>query len=151
MGGVTDPRPGWDQYFLGIAQAVSIRGDCTRRQVGCVLVLEHRIVSTGYNGPPAGRPGCLTAGACPRGAMPVEDVPAFSRYDVGPGRCIAVHAEANALLDAGRAARGATAYITCEPCPDCCKLLEGAGVIRAIYPEGSLEWRTFSDEELDRL
>lgn len=60
-------RPGWDEYFMGIAAAVAKRADCTRRQVGCVIVgPDHRIVSTGYNGGPAGGKSCLK-GECPRG------------------------------------------------------------------------------------
>lgn len=67
-------RPGWDQYFLGIAQAVSARADCTRRKVGAVIVKDRRIVSTGYNGAASGEGSCL-AGDCPRGRhYPVDAV-----------------------------------------------------------------------------
>lgn len=51
--------PDWDQYFLGIAEAVSARAKCTRRRVGALLVHEHRIIATGYNGAAPGRPDCL--------------------------------------------------------------------------------------------
>jgi dCMP deaminase len=113
-------RPGWDDYFLNIAQAVSARADCTRRQVGAVIVRERRIVSTGYNGAPSGHLGCLSDGACPRGQhfalgpfdnnfckcgnpwpCPEWAVPGSS-YDTGPGACVALHAEQNALLYASR-------------------------------------------------
>lgn len=60
-------RPDWDMYFLGIAEAVAARGDCTRRQVGAVIADQnHRVISTGYNGSYPGGPSCL-AGQCPRG------------------------------------------------------------------------------------
>ena len=166
---MTDPRPDWASYFLGIADAVSIRGDCTRRQVGAVLVdpETHDLVETGYNGPPAGMPGCLSAGACPRGRhfqAPVdlmtspsslrvfasdcncgkpwpcdEAVPPGSSYDTGPGACGAIHAEANALLRAGKRSRGCHLYLTCAPCDGCLKLIRGAGVCRVIWPEGNIE------------
>lgn len=129
-------RPGWDDYFLGIAAAVAARADCTRRQVACVIVDDrHRIVSTGYNGAPAGHPGCASAGACPRGRATAEEVPHGSSYDTGAGACIAVHAEANALIygDATRY-RGGTAYITHAPCDGCARLLAGAGLLWVIWP-----------------
>jgi dCMP deaminase len=130
-------RPGWDDYFAGIATAVAARADCRRRTVGCVLVKDHRIVSTGYNGGPSGGASCL-AGECPRGLLTYEQVAGLGDYDRpgSPGYCVAVHAEANALLYADRAdARGATAYITDPPCPGCQKLLTAAGIERVVYSD----------------
>ena len=51
--------PGWDDYFLGIAEAVSARAKCVRRRVGAVLVVDRRIIATGYNGAAPGLPDCL--------------------------------------------------------------------------------------------
>jgi len=129
-------RPDWDAYFLGIAEAVSRRGDCTRRQVGAVVVdRRHRIVSTGYNGAEPGGPSCLE-GACPRAH---SDVPPDSSYDSGPGACIAVHAEANALLYAGLdGTKGSSLYLTHRPCPGCMKLIRAAGIQTIIWPNGRL-------------
>lgn len=125
-------RPEWDTYFSAIALMVAMRADCRRRKVGCVIVdADHRIVSTGYNGAPAGRPGCLE-GACPRGLLSYEALKEFTDYDSGPGRCGSLHAEANALLYAFRSVRGATAYVTDKPCPTCAKLLAGAGIERIV-------------------
>lgn len=127
-----DPRPGWDEYFLDVADVISRRADCTRRSVGAVIVdRNRRIIATGYNGAPAGRPGCL-AGACPRGLLSYDEAAEFTNYDSGPGRCISIHAEANALLYAGREVRGCTVYITDPPCPTCSKLLAGAGIERVV-------------------
>lgn len=118
-------RPSWDDYFMGIARAVSLRGDCTRRQVGCVLVdYQHRVIGTGYNGAEPGGPSCL-AGECPRGR---SDAPRTEDYS----NCVAIHAEANALLFSRVSARGATAYVTSPVCDGCAKLLRGVGVIRVV-------------------
>lgn len=138
--------PGWDEYFLGIAAAVSARAKCTRRRVGAVLVHEHRIIATGYNGAAPGRPDCLE-GACPRGRLGYAEVPAFSDYDVpgAPGFCIAIHAEVNALLFATRDTAGCTAYVTDQPCPGCRKALAAAGVVRAVWPDGQFD----ADELVD--
>ena len=154
-------RPSWNDYFLEIAEAVSRRGDCTRRQVGAVIVTQdHRIVSTGYNGAPPGDRGCLSAGACPRGqhlkiysrttiqverngmfsctcgnAWPCEQyVEPGSSYDTGAGACIALHAEQNALLYAFRAVRGADMFITDKPCDGCLKLIRGAQIRFIVTP-----------------
>ena len=129
--------PGWDEYFLGIAKAVAARAKCTRRRVGAVLVLERRIISTGYNGAAPGLPDCLD-GACPRGQLGYDEVPALGDYDRPgtPGFCIAIHAEVNALLFSTRDTKGATIYITDPPCPGCRKALAAAGVVRAVWPDG---------------
>lgn len=130
--------PGWDEYFLGIAMAVSARGKCRRRQVGAVLVDEHRhVISLGYNGAPSGMADCID-GACPRGMLTYEQIGAGLPYDdpTSPGFCIALHAEANALASAGVRPRGATCYVTDAPCPGCTKALAGAGVTRVVWPNG---------------
>ncbi|WP_316668228.1 dCMP deaminase family protein [uncultured Propionibacterium sp.] len=135
------PVPGWDEYFLGIAQAVSARAKCTRRRVGAVLVgPDHRIIATGYNGAAPGRPDCLE-GACPRGRLGYDEVPGLGDYDRpgAPGFCIAIHAEVNALLFSTRDTKGSTIYVTDEPCPGCRKALAAAGIVRAVWPAGSLD------------
>lgn len=131
-------RPNWHQYFFAIAEVVATRADCSRAQVGAVIVKNNRIVSTGYNGAPAGRPGCLTEGACPRAH---STVPSLSNYDSGPGACIAIHAEANAVLYAGRNNTvDSTVYVTYEPCTGCHKLMMAAGVSAVHYPGGFLAY-----------
>jgi dCMP deaminase len=134
-----DPRPDWSDWALGLAVAAARRGDCTRRQVGAVILdAQHRVAGVGYNGAPSGQPGCLTAGACPRGRMSKTEVVPGSAYDTGAGACIAVHAEQNAILDAPPWRReGGTIYISCEPCDGCWRLIWGAGLARAVWPDGS--------------
>lgn len=130
-----ESRPSWDNYFLEIARAVALRADCSRRRIGALVVDQnHRIVSTGYNGPPAGDRGCLTANACPRGR---STVPAGSSYDTGEGACIAIHAEQNALLYAGqKGCKDNTLYITDRPCDGCWRFIRASGVSRTVWPGG---------------
>ena len=132
--------PTWDEYFLGIAQAVAARAKCRRRKVGAVLVLDRRIIATGYNGAASGEPDCLE-GACPRGLLTYDQIAGLGDYDRPgtPGFCIAIHAEVNALLFSTRDTKGATAYITDEPCPGCRKALAAAGIVRAVWPDGELD------------
>ncbi|GAA3136822.1 cytidine/deoxycytidylate deaminase family protein [Planomonospora alba] len=134
-------RPDWPAYFLGIAGAVSRRADCSRRQVGAVLVSpDQQIIGTGYNGTPVPKmPGCLD-GACPRAS---SDVPPGAPYDSGPGKCIAVHAEDNALRHnatryPGHSPAGAIMYVTSWPCDGCVTLMTAAGISRAVWPGGEI-------------
>jgi dCMP deaminase len=125
-------RPGWDEWALGIARAVAVRGDCVRRQVGAVILdVDHRLVVSGYNGAPPGAPGCLS-GACPRAQ---SDVAPGSDYEAGPGRCIAIHAEINALMNADPARLpGGVMYVTEKPCDWCAKVIGGSRLARAVWP-----------------
>ncbi|MCL6522806.1 MAG: dCMP deaminase family protein [Firmicutes bacterium] len=113
-------RPGWDEYFLRLAELVAERATCPRQHVGAVLVRERRILATGYNGAPRGLPHCTEVGC--------------SLY--GEHCTRAVHAELNALLQCARfgvAAEGATLYCTHTPCLECAKALVNAGVHEVVY------------------
>lgn len=124
-------RPDWGSYFMGIAQAVAERSDCERSKVGAVVVNQRRIRATGYNGSPSGLPGCED---CPRRVSTAE--PGVCSYDDGATKCLAVHAEANALLFCDRDDLiGATLYITRPPCYACEKLIAAVGVTSVVYPK----------------
>lgn len=129
-------RPGWDEYFLGIAQAVSKRATCSRASVGCVIVNhDRRILTTGYNGAPAGLRHCdhkvLTVEKI--GLEGVE----HKTLDTIDGHCSrAQHAERNAVAQAaksGIALNGATCYLTAAPCLECARLLVSAGIKHVIW------------------
>lgn len=124
-------RPGWDDYYLGIAKAVSARGDCARRQHGAVVVKNHKIVATGYNGTPAGdERSCGSTGLCPRNLDPTAEH-SKGDYDL----CWASHAEANALLRADwEELQGSTIYVTGPTCPGCTKLIQSSGVSKIVVP-----------------
>lgn len=132
-------RPTWHEWGIEIARAVSTRADCVRSKVGAVIITaDHRIVATGYNGAPAGDPGCLTAGACPRGRSGA--LPGVSSYEDGETRCIAPHAEKNAMLRASWAdMEGSTMYVTREPCYMCKIDIKGSPLVAVFWPGG--EWR----------
>lgn len=131
----TGTRQSWDDYFLGLASAAATRSNCTRRVVGAVLVQGRHVRSTGYNGPPSGYGHC-DEGACPRGAQPADPEPPDAEAD----RCVAVHAEANALLFAEpRDRAGATLYATGAPCFTCAKLIANSGVGEVVAGGGRYE------------
>lgn len=126
-------RPDWRTYFLALAGTVSIRSDCERSKVGAVVVIDNRVRGTGYNGAPPGKPGCHS---CPRR---LSSVLPGSDYRSGPGRCVAVHAEENAMdFTDDDDLVGATLYITREPCHDCLKLIKRKKVSFVVWPDGEL-------------
>jgi len=128
--------PDDDMYWLSVAQAIAIKADCKRRRVGAIVVdEEQRIMGHGYNHSVYPGKSC-TGDDCPRGFYTYNAIPAGSGYDEpGEGRCIAIHAEAQALLDAGLGnCRGSTLYCNNEPCDACYKLIRAAGITRVVSP-----------------
>jgi len=113
-------RPGWDEYFMEVARTVATRATCPRASVGAVLVRDHRILTTGYNGAPRHVAHCTETGC-----------------ELVNGHCLrSTHAEANAIVQGalhGVQLEGATAYCTHQPCVNCAKLLISAGVVKIVY------------------
>lgn len=107
-----DPRdrPDTPEYFMNVARTVATRATCLRRKHGAVLVDTHKcIVATGYNGAPSGEVDCLEIGSCWRQDNSIQS---GTRYD----KCYAVHAETNALLQAGAKAEGCMLYLYSWDC-----------------------------------
>jgi len=121
-------RPDWDHYFMEIAKVVAIRGNCSRRQVAAVIVKDHRIISTGYNGTPRGIQNCFDGG-CPRCN---SNTP--SGHDLA--NCVCCHAEENSIVQAayhGISVKDATLYTTFSPCLQCAKMIINAGIKEVVY------------------
>jgi dCMP deaminase len=123
-------RPSWDEYYMTIATDVARRSTCLRRQVGAVLVVDRRLLATGYNGAPAGVPHCEDSG-CLREQM---KVPSGQRHEL----CRGLHAEQNAIIQAakhGVRIDHATLYTTHHPCSMCAKMAINAGIGRIVCRE----------------
>lgn len=120
-------RPGWDAYFMSLAELASERTNCMKRRVGCVIVKDRRLVATGYNGTPARVRNCMEGG-CPR----CNGV--ASKQGVGLDLCLCLHAEENAIIEAGRErCEGGTLYTNLFPCILCAKKIVQAGIMRVVY------------------
>lgn len=127
-------RPNREDTLMGVAHMYSQRSTCDRNRVGAVISVEGRIITTGYNGAPAGMPHCghntgLTFDPPPSfGELPVRQV------EIG---CkAAVHAEANAIAFAakhGLAIKGATLHTTLSPCYACAQLIVNGGIVRVVF------------------
>ncbi|RJX19029.1 MAG: cytidine deaminase [Ammonifex sp.] len=121
-------RPDWDVYFMTVAMVVSTRSTCLRRKVGALIVKDHRILATGYNGVPSGLQHCLDIG-CLR---EIQGIKSGERHEL----CRGLHAEQNALLQAavyGVGIAGATLYATHQPCVLCAKMIVQAGITRVVF------------------
>ena len=131
MSTTPEKLPDSDTYYMGIAMAVREKANCTGNRVGAVVVLENRVISTGYNGVPEGMRNCLEGG-CLRCSNPNGQFVSGTGYDL----CICVHAEQNAILTAARfgiSVQDATIYTTMQPCFGCAKELLQAHVKRVVY------------------
>lgn len=113
-------RPDWHEYFINIAREVASRSTCPRASVGAVIVKDHRIITTGYNGAPSGEPHCIDDGCI-----------------VVDNHCQrAIHAEVNAVAEAakfGLSVNGAILYYwdsldRTESCHNCIQVMKAAGI-----------------------
>lgn len=102
-----------DQYYLQMLTLVAARSTCARRAVGAIITDDsHHILSTGYNGVPSGFTHCI-------------DEPCDGALDESGNntRCMAVHAEVNAILQCSRLDRACNLYVSCIPCFSCAKMI----------------------------
>lgn len=115
-----DNRIPWNQYFMAQALLLSLRGTCTRLEVGATIVKDKRIIAGGYNGSVSGDHHCIDAGC----------------YIVD-GHCVrTIHAEINALLQCARlgiSTDNAEIYVTHFPCLQCTKAILQAGIKKIHY------------------
>ena len=132
-------RPGFDKIFMELAINIARRSHCVKRHVGAVLTKDTRIISIGYNGPPAGTHNCDEE-------WPEEGCERDSR-----GSCsLALHAEQNALMYAVKNnanVDGSTLYLTLTPCLACARMVLSMGVKRVIYLYSYAEYKGLPKDE----
>lgn len=142
-----------ENYYLDIAQTVAERSTCLRKKYGAIIVRDDSIVSTGYNGAPRGRQNCSDLNFCMREKL---QIPRGERYEL----CRSIHAEANAIIAAGRDMMlGATLYQACvDPkdgslvgdicsCMMCKRMIINAGITRVVIRDTAEEYRTIDVQE----
>jgi dCMP deaminase len=134
----------FNHIFMNLATDLAKRSHCVKAQVGAVLAKDTRIISIGYNGPPAGTHNCdeeWPEAGCPRDAR---------------GSCsLALHAEENAILYAvknGANLEGSTLYTTLSPCLPCARLIFSAGIKHVYFMKSYAQYKGLpSDEGVDFL
>lgn len=135
-------RPSQVKYYLDIAAAVAARSTCIRRQYGAVIVKNDIIVSTGYNGTARGLINCCDLNECYREA---HNIPHGQQYE----KCKAVHAEANAIINASREEMcGAILFLAGfengermknpTPCEMCSRMITNSGIRKVISCEDDI-------------
>ena len=137
-------RPDFSDIFMELAVNLAKRSHCIKRHVGAVLTKDTRIISIGYNGPPAGTHNCdeeWPQTGCPR--------------DSKGGCSLAIHAEQNAILYAVKnktSVEGSTLYVTLAPCLACARVIYSAGIEKVIFLNSYAEYKQIkSDEGVDFL
>ncbi|ODV77861.1 deoxycytidylate deaminase, partial [Suhomyces tanzawaensis NRRL Y-17324] len=122
-------RPTWDSYFMRLADLAALRSNCMKRRVGCVLVRQNRVIATGYNGTPRHLTNC-NEGGCPRCNK-------GEGSGAGLSTCLCLHAEENALLEAGRDRIGGDGVLYCNTCPclTCSIKIVQSGIKEVVYAQ----------------
>jgi len=132
-------RPAFDDIYMELAVNLAKRSHCIKRHVGAVLTKDTRIISIGYNGPPAGTHNCdieWPEDGCPR--------------DSKGGCSLAIHAEQNAILYAVKnstSVDGTTLYVTLSPCLSCARIIYSTGIRKVIYLNSYAEHKGISTDE----
>ncbi|MDY5626476.1 MAG: deaminase [Clostridia bacterium] len=140
-------------YYLDIAEAVSKRGTCIRRNWGSIIVKNDEIISTGYSGAPRGRKNCIDLGFCMREKL---NIPRGERYEL----CRSVHSEANAIISAPRSQMlDATLYLVgmnartgeyvenASSCAMCKRMIINAGIKEVIVREKCDQYKIINVSE----
>lgn len=137
-------KPSFEDIYMELAENLAKRSHCVKAQVGAVLTKDTRIISLGYNGPPAGTHNCdeeWPAQGCPRDSK---------------GSCsLALHAEQNAILYAAKnnvSIEGSTLYVTLSPCISCARVIFTTGIKKVYYVKSYADFKGLpSDEGVDFL
>ena len=137
-------KPSFDEIYMELAEKLALRSHCVKAQVGAVLTKDTRIISLGYNGPPAGTHNCdqeWPEHGCPRDSK---------------GSCsLALHAEQNAILYASKnnvSIHDCTLYVTLSPCIACARVIFTIGIKKVFYIHSYAQYKGLpSDEGVDFL
>jgi dCMP deaminase len=136
---ILEVKPKFESIFMDLAANLAKKSHCVKAQVGAVLTKDTRIISIGYNGPPAGTHNCDIE-------WPTEGCPRDSK-----GSCsLALHAEQNAILYAiknNSSVEGATLYITLSPCIACARVIYTVGIKKVYYLNSYAQYKGLAVDE----
>ena len=140
------PRIPVELIYMQMAYQIAKLSYAKRRRVGCIIVKDTQIISTGYNGTPYDFDN-----DCEEEQIRYVDNPDHMQILIEKGyECEGVccskevtkrevlHAESNALAKISKStlsSEGADMYVTTCPCFDCAKLIIQSGIKRVFYSE----------------
>jgi dCMP deaminase len=132
-------KPSFNEIYMELAENLAKRSHCVKAKVGAVLTKDTRIISLGYNGPPAGTHNCdeeWPGVGCPRDSK---------------GSCsLALHAEQNAILYAAKsnvAIEGSTLYVTLSPCISCARIIYTLGIKKVYFLNSYADFKGLQNDE----
>lgn len=132
-------KPSFDDIYMDLAGTLAERSHCVKAKVGAVLTKDTRIISVGYNGPPAGTHNCD------------EEWPDKGCSTDRKGSCsLALHAEQNAILYATKnkvSIDGATLYVTLSPCIACARVIFTIGIKKVVFLNSYAEFKKIEKDE----
>jgi dCMP deaminase len=136
---VVKQRPDFDEIFMELAENLALRSHCVKAQVGAVLTKDTRIISIGYNGPPAETHNCD------------EEFPEYGCPRDSKGSCsLALHAEQNAILYAsknGANIEGSTLYVTLSPCIACARVIYSMKIKKVLFAKSYAKYKGIPNDE----
>jgi dCMP deaminase len=131
--------PSFNEIYMNLASNLALRSHCVKQQVGAVLTKDTRIISLGYNGPPAGTHNCD------------EEWPEQGCARDRKGSCyLALHAEANAILYAAKNKvdlENSTLYVTLSPCLSCARIILSVGIKKVYFLKSYAEYKGIAVDE----
>ena len=132
-------KPSFEDIYMDLAESLAVRSHCVKAQVGAVLTKDTRIISLGYNGPPAGTHNCDEV-------WPEDGCPRDSK-----GSCsLALHAEQNAILYAsknGVTIDGSTLFVTLSPCIACARVIYSVGIKKVFFKRSYAQFKGIPNDE----
>lgn len=156
----------WHYIFIKIANIISTRSTCLRRQYGAIIVDNdsNQIVGIGYNTAPSLLQSCAELKTCYRKD---NNIPHGQQYE----QCRAIHAEQNAVLNASldtsldsRKKGRYTMYIAGNetidgkiipidsyPCKLCCNMILNTGCIHNVIIQTKYDFKTLDLYDLESI
>ena len=120
----------WLDFYKNITLEVAALSTCASKQVGAILIRDRRILCTGYNGTPSGKPHCTSI----FNKKEVQSTYHHPHHEWSIKN--EIHAEIALLGYAGQQGvntKDATLFVSLSPCIHCAKAIIAAGISHVYF------------------